>query len=648
MENIININVNGQFISKSGKNAGGAGSGNSTTLKITFGSEWDAFAKRIIWHDARGENETSVLLSAGLMEEGAYTTVIPPEALKYTGWCSFTLEGYYSEFPQQAVRSISDKLFVSYAEGAEDCAELTPPESMQLHEEFEQLLPSVKSLLEGTEQKLEKELEQNSVWENFNEEKLYCPGNKVLYGGSSYLCKKETIGTLPGNGDCWQLIASRGIRGLIGLQGPRGIRGDKGDTGDKGEKGNDGEKGEKGEKGDTGERGPGGTVVPANGFYSFSVDDSGNLIVSYPDAATKPQAELNENGELLLEVGGNNYNMGSVKGEKLSFSDLSDENKSELANGAIDKICPTGSAESTAAALTLTDGCGGTNVRNYVIHGAEGGVGDLNADTGKYEIPVTVRGKNLISVERDMRSEYGTGTLIEKGADYVIAQMAASSEDVAPGSTNYSSGRIGLSPKTAGTTAFNNCLFKDIKPNTTYTLSYDFEYFYFPENVSKVYQQCQIVMNGSSYPQSSSAASQINKRLHNKLTFTTPETISKLELLFSLNSSKVKFSNIMLEEGGSETDYERYAKPQTAVIELTAPLGKTEHVVNASGTTFKNSVLSKASTAEIPLVTSGTNIIEVGTAVAPGKIEVEYYKDINKILANLNNAILSQGGNVGL
>ena len=115
---------------------------------------------------------------------------------------------------------------------------------------------------------------------------------------------------------------------------------------------------------------------------------------------------------------------------------------------------------------------------------------------------------------------------------------------------------------------------------------------------------------------------------------------------FTLNSCKVKLSNIMLEEGGSETDYERYAEPQTAVIELSAPLGKNDHVVNASGTTFKNSVLSKASTAEIPLVTSGTNTIEVGTATAPGKIEVEYYKDINKIVNNLTNAILAQGGNV--
>lgn len=644
MENIININVNGQFISKSGKNAGGAGSGNSAALRITFGSEWDAFTKRIIWRDARGENETSVLLSAGLTEEAAYTTAIPPEALKYTGWCSFTLEGYYSEFPQQAVRSISDKLFVSYAEGAEDCAELTPPESMQLHEEFEQLLPSVKSLLEGTEQKLEKELEQNSVWENFNEEKLYCPGNKVLYGGSSYLCKKETIGTLPGNGDCWQLIASRGIRGLRGLQGPRGIRGDKGDTGDKGEKGNDGEKGEKGEKGDTGERGPCGTVVPSNGFYSFSVDDSGNLIVSYPDAATKPQAELNENGELLLEIGGNNYNMGSVKGDKLSFSDLSDENKSELASGAVDKICPTESAESLTSSLTLADCCGGTNVRNYVIHGAEGGVGDLNSDTGKYEIPVAVRGKNLISISRDIQS-LTSGVVVEKGKDYVIAQMRASAENAEPGTPNSSSGWIGINTLKATAEAFNKCFFKDIKPSTTYTLSYDFEYFYLPGGLTSVKHRGQISISGKA-EYTNAYISEAGKKYHYKLTFTTPETITQIMFFFTLNSCKVKLSNIMLEEGGSETDYERYAEPQTAVIELSAPLGKNDHVVNASGTTFKNSVLSKASTAEIPLVTSGTNIIEVGTTTAPGKIEVEYYKDINKVLANLNNAILSQGGNV--
>lgn len=320
--------------------------------------------------------------------------------------------------------------------------------------------------------------------------------------------------------------------------------------------------------------------------------------------------------------------------------------KAMILSEAIDRTCPTGSAESLTSSLTLADCCGGTNVRNYVIHGAEGGVGDLNSDTGKYEIPVTVRGKNLMSIERDIRQEYASGVIVEKGSDYVIAQMSASASDTTPGSTNNSSGWVGMKPKDAGTAAFNNCVFKDIKPGTTYTLSYDFEYFYLPENVSEVHHACYVNVNTTSYKQSYYHISQINKRLHNKLTFTTPETISKIELFFTLNSCKVKLSNIMLEEGGSETDYERYAEPQTAVIELSAPLGKNDHVVNASGTTVKNSVLSKASTAEIPLVASGTNIIEVGTTTAPGKIEVEYYKDINKVLANLNNAILSQGGNV--
>ena len=310
-----------------------------------------------------------------------------------------------------------------------------------------------------------------------------------------------------------------------------------------------------------------------------------------------------------------------------------------------DKLCLTGSAESLTSSLTLADGCGGTNVRNYVIHGAEGGVGDLNSDTGKYEIPVTVRGKNLMSIKRDVRHEYASGVIVEKGADYVIAQMSASASNTKPGSTSNSSGWIGIKVLKATAEAFNKCFFKDIKPSTTYTLSYDLEYFYLPDGLTSVKHTGQFIINGK--PEYiNTYVTEAGKKYHYKLTFTTPETISSMELFFTLNSCKVKFSNIMLEEGGSKTDYERYAEPQTAVIELSAPLGKNDHVVNASGTTYKNSALSKASTAEIPLVASGTNIIEVGTATAPGKIEVEYYKDINKIVNNLTNAILAQGGNV--
>lgn len=464
--------------------------------------------------------------------------------------------------------------------------------------------------------------------------------------------------------------------------------------------------------------------------------------------------------------------------------------------GMFEKLCPTGSAESLTSSLTLADCCGGTNIRNYVIHGAEGGVGrsknlahadvsvtaadimnpsaqsssltasgseividspeentlELNysedfavtlspgsyclsyryingtltgvsedsggimwlglknedgawitcnmlkgvgiktdnynaagnrsvlytitsetkcsiafsgsctADNLKFvyqlesgsevtdyepyghKIPVTVRGKNLISISRDIQS-LTSGVVVEKGKDYVIAQMRASAENAEPGTPNSSSGWIGINTLKATAEAFNKCFFKDIKPSTTYTLSYDLEYFYLPGGLTSVKHRGQISISGKA-EYTNAYVTEAGKKYHYKLTFTTPETITQIMFFFTLNSCKVKLSNIMLEEGGSETDYERYAEPQTAVIELSAPLGKNDHVVNASGTTFKNSVLSKASTAEIPLVASGTNTIEVGTATAPGKIEVEYYKDINKIVNNLTNAILAQGGNV--
>ena len=40
------------------------------------------------------------------------------------------------------------------------------------------------------------------------------------------------------------------------------------------------------------------------------------------------------------------------------------------------------------------------------------------------------------------------------------------------------------------------------------------------------------------------------------------------------------------------------------------------------------------------------NTITCETAAAPAKMEITYYRDINKVITNLTNAILSQGGNV--
>ena len=77
MENLIKVKINGQFVSKSNKNAGSAGSGNAMKMEIEFSDDWNAFAKRIIWHDARGENEISVLLTPDVAETtNVYTTAV--------------------------------------------------------------------------------------------------------------------------------------------------------------------------------------------------------------------------------------------------------------------------------------------------------------------------------------------------------------------------------------------------------------------------------------------------------------------------------------------------------------------------------------------------------------------------------------------
>lgn len=52
-----------------------------------------------------------------------------------------------------------------------------------------------------------------NFWEDYDSTKSYAAGNKVSYGGSSYLCIKPCTGIAPPNAEYWRLIASRGADG---------------------------------------------------------------------------------------------------------------------------------------------------------------------------------------------------------------------------------------------------------------------------------------------------------------------------------------------------------------------------------------------------------------------------------------------------
>lgn len=58
-----------------------------------------------------------------------------------------------------------------------------------------------------------------NVWENYDASKSYAVGNKVAYGGSSYLCIKPCTGIAPPSAEYWLLIAKKGDKGEKGDPG---------------------------------------------------------------------------------------------------------------------------------------------------------------------------------------------------------------------------------------------------------------------------------------------------------------------------------------------------------------------------------------------------------------------------------------------
>ena len=85
----------------------------------------------------------------------------------------------------------------------------------------------------------------------------------------------------------------------------------------------------------------------------------------------------------------------------------------------------------------------------------------------------------------------------------------------------------------------------------------------------------------------------------------------------------------LLEEGSGAGEYEKYMETVTE-ISLNEPLQAGE---------FTN-------VSSLKTINSDRNYISCDTAVTPSEIDLEYYQDINKVIAEIKAAILSNGGNV--
>lgn len=181
-----------------------------------------------------------------------------------------------------------------------------------------------------------------AIWETYDNKKEYVTHNKVVYKGSSYMCKQPCIGKAPTDTAYWLCIAEKGAAGTgldvmgtyetlalleanvtlpqqgdmynVGSAAPytlymwdttvgagqwisqgqlQGPQGETGATGAKGDKGEKGDTGAKGDKGDTG------NVV----FATFEISlATGELIMTTPDEYNGAQFTIDNNGFLGVTI----------------------------------------------------------------------------------------------------------------------------------------------------------------------------------------------------------------------------------------------------------------------------------------------------------------------------------------------------------
>ena len=105
--------------------------------------------------------------------------------------------------------------------------------------------------------------------------------------------------------------------------------------------------------------------------------------------------------------------------------------------------------------------------------------------------------------------------------------------------------------------------------------------------------------------------------------------------------------NLQLESGTTATEYEPYTET-TATAVLDTALGENDYIDIIEKKRYTNGTEVSDITVEGELKTADSSIceIECQTNVQPSKISTEYYQDINKVITEIKNAVLSQGGNV--
>ena len=487
---------------------------------------------------------------------------------------------------------------------------------------------------------------------------------------------------------------SRGIQGEQGIQGAKGDKGDRGEQGVQGEKGEQGiqgiqgiqgergpqgEKGDKGDKGDVGAKGDKGDK-PVRGEDYWTEEDiavisadldgkiagkadmtniyggfrAGEGAVAYSGVAIGKNAYVYDGIAIgqdtscefpptddgirtpipAIQIGkGRNSNLytaqiydyelvadaaitPSATDGKKYLKDVGVLGDLQIGQG-LDIVSALNllkhlSVPHTAASgypLSVTDSLAAENLIGCKIWGDNGGIGDLSSDDNKYHVSVKLCGKNVLT------PDYASASATRNGVEISVENGALSFVGTATVDTYF------IMKKQDMFTV----------PKGVYTLS---------GGTSDMWLYIEAYNGATRLWQKYDKGSGVTFDLTN-------EMYTGIRLFTVVRSGQTVDITLkpQIEFGSIATEYEPYSGSSAETV-LDTPLAPGEYI----DLIRKKRVSGSAETditveGELKTVDSDVNNIICSTAVAPSKIDIEYYQDINKVLTELKNAILAQGGN---
>ena len=258
-------------------------------------------------------------------------------------------------------------------------------------------------------------------------------------------------------------------------------------------------------------------------------------------------------------------------------------------------------------------------------------IGTLDSESGKYKIPIVQRGKNLFD--------------ISKVTSFVHIDYTTSRNTYSTISDGIVTSKIGLYA--------NGAIWKDTKiklPAGTYTLSADCMADKDTGNKNVAVYVYNLTLGKRQGKTHILSSYRTWERLSSEIVL---EEESEVAVLIQGTGVKddytdlqIKIKNVQLEIGSSATEYEPYREKAVTAF-LDSALGADEYINLVNKKRYNaDTVTDIPVTGNLTLLDSESITITCSSEVSPSKMEVTYYQDINKVIEELKNAILSQGGNV--